>query len=349
MKKTLVTGNLGYIGSVLTPMLAERGYQVIGYDANLYGRECLLYDPPEHGLTQITKDIRDASPMDFEGVDYVIHLSALSNDPLGELRPAATEEINLSGAQHLATVAKQAGVKRFIYASSQSMYGISETGGELDEDKSAKNPITSYARTKWQMEQWLMERMNDDTFIVTALRPSTVFGASPKLRCDIVFNNLVACGYTTGRIEIKSDGSPWRPVVHVKDVCSAFIAGVEAPPGLVAGQAFNVGVPEGNYTVRDLGEAAQRCVPGADLVFTGEHGADSRTYRVSFAKILKVLRDYYQPEWDLVRGGRELVELFDRVNFNQEDFRGPRCVRLAQLRRLMQENKLTEDLRWVGN
>ena len=184
-----------------------------------------------------------------------------------------------------------------------------DTDIELEEDNSEKNAITAYARTKWEAECELKE-MNDDNFTVVCFRPSTVFGASPRLRCDIVFNNLVACAYTTGKIEIKSDGTPWRPVVHVKDVCAAYIAGLEAPKELVGGRSYNVGIPNGNFTVRDLAEAAQRTVPGSELTFTGEHGKDARTYRVSFSRILTELQDYYQPEWNLDRGGQDLVDLF---------------------------------------
>ena len=180
--------------------------------------------------------------------------------------------------------------------------GISKTDAELDEDLSEKNPLTSYARTKWDAECEL-KRMTDKEFNVTCFRPSTVFGASPRLRCDIVYNNLVGCAYSTGRIEILSDGTPWRPVVHVHDVSNAFIAGLEAPLSLVSGESFNVGIPNGNFTVRNLAEAAQRSVPGCELVFTGEHGNDSRSYQVSFRKILTQLKDYFKPEWDLNRGG----------------------------------------------
>ena len=269
-----------------------------------------LVTPPHQ---QITKDIREVETSDLAGIDAVIHLAALSNDPLGELAPGLTEEINLGGTIRLAKLAKEKGIKRFVYSSSQSMYGISDTEEELEEDKSKKNAITAYARTKWEAECELKE-MNDDNFTVVCFRPSTVFGASPRLRCDIVFNNLVACAYTTGKIEIKSDGTPWRPVVHVKDVCAAYIAGLEAPTELVGGRSYNVGIPNGNFTVRDLAEAAQRTVPGSELTFTGEHGKDARTYRVSFSRILTELQDYYQPEWNLDRGGQELVDLFKRTN-----------------------------------
>ena len=225
---------------------------------------------------------------------------------------------------------------------------VENTNDELDEDNSTKEPLTTYARTKWQAECEL-KKMNADDFTVVCFRPSTVFGASPKLRCDIVFNNLVACAYTTGKVEIKSDGVPWRPVVHIKDVSNAFIAGLEAPAELVAGEAFNVGTNGGNYTVRQLAKTAQRVAPGSELSFTGEHGSDSRTYRVSFEKILTVLKDYFKPEWDLFRGGTELVELFETAAFTEADFRSYKYTRLSNLERLVSQGRLDESLRWIEN
>ncbi len=340
--KILVTGNLGYIGSVLTPLLNQQGHQVVGLDCG-YFKDCLL-SPVNDDVKQITKDIRDVASADLDGVDVVIHLAGLSNDPLGELMPGLTEEINYGGAMKLASFAKEAGVKRFIYSSSQSMYGVSDTEDELDEDLSRKNPVTSYAKTKWDAELQLKE-MQSDSFLVCAFRPSTVFGVSPRLRCDIVFNNLVACAYTTNKIEIKSDGTPWRPVVHIQDVCAAFIAGINAPKELVAGRAFNVGIPDGNYTVRQLAEAAQRAVPGSTLVFTGEHGNDSRTYRVSFKRILTELKDYFVPSWNLDRGAAELVNYFNEIKFTEEDFRGWKTTRLMQLNRLREKKYVDEKLR----
>jgi nucleoside-diphosphate-sugar epimerase len=340
--KILVTGNQGYIGSVLVPMLQQKGHEVTGYDIGYY-KDCLLYDD-QVIVKQISKDIRDVSMRDLENIDVIIHLAALSNDPLGELVPGLTEEINLGGTLLLAELAKEAGVKRFIYSSSQSMYGISTYEGELDEYDSEKNPITSYAITKWDAELALNKLLSED-FIVTSFRPSTVFGASPRLRCDIVFNNLVACAYTTGKIEIKSDGTPNRPVVHVKDVCNAYIAGLTAPKELVAGRAFNVGIPNGNFTVRQLAEAAQRAVPGSELTFTGEHGNDARTYRVSFDRILTELKGYYEPEWDLDKGGKELVDLFKKVDFKEQDFRGKKTTRLAQLSYLQEIGFVNDKMR----
>ncbi|PHR10162.1 MAG: UDP-glucose 4-epimerase [Sulfitobacter sp.] len=339
--RVLVTGNLGYIGTVLVAELLDKGYQVVGLDAGYYA-DCLLGDcvPPD---VQILKDIRHINAADFAGVDMVVHLAALSNDPLGELAPGLTEDINLMGTLQAAKAAKEAGVKRFIYSSSQSMYGVSDTDQELDEDTSTKNPVTAYARTKWDAECRLNDLCAED-FVVVHFRPSTVFGASPRLRCDIVFNNLVACAYTTGRIEIKSDGTPWRPVVHIKDVCAAYIAGLTAPSELVSKRAFNVGIPDGNFTVRDLAEAAQKSVPGSELVFTGEHGNDSRTYRVGFDRILSELKGFYSPQWDLLKGGQELVQFFDRVGFDENTFRGPICTRLQKIDQLLENDTLDKEL-----
>ena len=340
--RILVTGNQGYIGTILVPILQQQGHEITGYDIGYY-KSCLLM-PDTTDIRQINKDIRDISIDDLEGIEAVIHLAALSNDPLGDLSPGLTEEINLSGTLKLAELAKTSGVKRFIYSSSQSMYGISKVDAELDEYDSEKNAITAYARTKWEAELAL-NKMQTPDFMVVSFRPSTVFGASPRLRCDIVFNNLVACAYTTGKIEIKSDGTPNRPVVHVKDVCAAYLAGLNAPADLVAGRAFNVGIPDGNFTVRQLAEAAQRSVPGSELTFTGEHGNDARTYRVSFKRILTELADYYKPEWDLDKGGKELVELFTRTGFTEADFRGRKTVRLAQLSYLQNEHIVDAQMR----
>lgn len=342
--KVLVTGNKGYIGSVLVQTLLEKSYEVVGYDTDFYN-DCCLY-PNNPPIKQIFKDTRDCSVEDLESIDAVIHLAALSNDPLGELSPHLTLDINLSATLKLASLSKKAGVKRFIYASSQSMYGISKTDNELDEDDSEKNPVTSYAKTKWDAEIELKKMCSND-FIVTSFRPSTVFGASPKLRTDIVFNNLVACAYTTGKIEILSDGSPWRPVVHVKDACQAFIAGLEAPSDIIAGRAYNVGIQNGNFTVRDLAGSARNAVPGCKLVFLNEH-MDPRTYKISFKRILNELSEYYKPEWNLEKGGKELVEFFKKINFSEDDFRGRKCNRLKQINYLILNKELDNNLRKIN-
>jgi len=340
--RVLLTGDRGYIGSVLVSELVKKGYEVVGFDIGFFEENILKN--PYNDYQKITKDIRDIEAVDLKGIDAIIHLAGLSNDPLGEFSKKHTNEINNLSTFKLAKLAKESGISRFIFASSQSMYGISDTDEELNEDDSYKNPVTAYAKAKWDAEQKI-KTLATDEFIVTSFRPSTVFGASPRLRCDIVFNNLVACAYTTGKIEILSDGSPWRPVVHVKDVCSAFISGLEAPKNIINKRSFNVGIPNGNFSVRDLAIAAQNCVPGSELKFTGEHGSDSRTYRVSFNRILTELEDYYKPEWDLLKGGKELVKFFEETNFSEDDFRGRACIRLQQLNWLIDNNRVDANFR----
>jgi nucleoside-diphosphate-sugar epimerase len=341
-----VTGNLGYIGSVLCPMLAARSFEVVGYDAAYYARFAPLCGTPGAGVSrQVLGDVRDAERGPFEEVDAVIHLAALSNDPLGELRPGITEEINYGGTMRVAALAKAAGVRRFVYASSQSIYGVADTSTELEEDRSAKNPVTAYARTKWAAEQDLA-RLAGGSFVPTFFRPSTVFGASPKLRCDVVFNNLLASGYTTGRITVLSDGTPWRPVVHVQDVCAALIAGIDAPAEVVRGQAFNVGLRDGNYTVRQLALAARDALDGCALEIKGSRSSDERTYRVSFAKLQERLGEYCLPTRTLREGAAELITLFAATGFSPDDLDGPRCNRVAALTELLSEGALDGDLRW---
>jgi nucleoside-diphosphate-sugar epimerase len=343
--KVLLTGNNGYIGTVLTEELIKNDYEVIGFDTD-YFYDCKLLKTNPKITKHIKKDIRDISEEDLDGIEIVVHLAGLANDPLGEFDPKLTHDINFFSTVKLAKLSKKIGVKRFIYASSQSMYGISDNENELEEDNSKKNPITAYARTKWEAEKEI-KQLSDKNFIAVMFRPSTVFGASARLRCDIVYNSLVACAFTTKKIEILSDGTPWRPVIHVKDLCNAFISGIKAPSNLVNGESFNVGIQNGNYTVRELAEAAQRVVPGSDLVFLNKH-SDPRTYKVSFKKILTVLKDYYNPVWTLEEGGKELVEYFKKVNFRENNFRSEKVNRLLKLEKLIKENKINNQLNWIN-
>jgi len=339
--KILVTGNLGYIGSVVTEVLSS-SHEVVGLDNGLY-EECLL-NKEIKPTKQINKDIRDIDISDLEGIDAIIHLAALSNDPLGELNPDLTNQINFLAVKKIADLAKKTAVKRFIYASSQSMYGISTSIDELDEYSSEKNPVTEYAKTKWNAEKYLTS-LNEKDFLVVCFRPSTVFGASPRLRCDIVFNNFMACAYTAGKIEIKSDGSPWRPVVHVRDVTAALIAGLNAPKNLIAGKSFNVGIKNGNYTVKNLADIVQKVMPDCDIIFTKEHLVDPRSYKVSFDRILNDLKDYYKPQWDLEKGAYELLNFFKEINFTEKDFRGPKTNRIINIKSKL-ENRIDSDLRF---
>ena len=341
--KILVTGCKGYIGTVLMPLLKEKNLDASGIDSCFFDECNLSKIKEDYKFKKI--DIRDLTIENLKNIDGVIHLAGLSNDPLGELNPSLTYDINYKATVRLAKLAKEANVKRFVYASSQSMYGISNTKDELEEDNSEKNPITSYAKTKWDSECEI-KKLSDQNFTVVCFRPSTVFGVSPRLRCDIVFNNLVACAYTTGIIEIKSDGTPWRPVIHVKDVSQAFIAGLLAPKEIVNCRSYNIGLPNGNFTVRQLAEAASKAVPNSKLIFTGEHGKDSRSYKVCFDRILNELSDWYKPKWTLEKGGIELVNYFKEIKFNESDFRGKKTNRLSQLQYLENQNKLNQELKW---
>jgi nucleoside-diphosphate-sugar epimerase len=340
----LVTGSNGYIGSILTDELLKKNYDVKGYDVN-YFYDCNLIKIENNLTNHIKKDIRNIEDDDLKGIDAVIHLAGLANDPLGDFDPKLTEEINYQSTLKLAELCKKQKVKRFIYASSQSMYGVSDNNEELEEENSKKNPVTAYAKTKWEAEKKI-KILNDDDFTVVMFRPSTVFGASPRLRCDIVYNSLIASAFTTGKIEILSDGSPWRPVIHIKDLCNALISGLEAPKNLVSGQSFNVGIENGNYTVRELAEVAQRVVPGSKLVFLNQHN-DPRTYRVSFKKILNTLKDYFKPKWNLESGGNELVQYFKDINFTENDFRNEKVNRLKKLEKLIKEKKINNRLEWI--
>lgn len=342
-KTVMVTGNLGYIGSVMVPILAEKGYDVVGYDAGYY-EDCYLMSSPQPLKKQIRKDIRDCAAEDFEGIDYVIHLAGLSNDPLGDFDESLTYDINHKGTMRLAQCAKEAGVKRFAYASSQSVYGISDVSKAADEE-GEKNPITAYAKTKWLCECELRELCTED-FVITYLRPATAYGASPNLRCDIVFNAFVAYAYTSKLIEIKSDGTPWRPMSHIRDISAAFAAVLEAPADLVRNQSFNVGTPDNNYTVKELAEAAQSAVPGCGLTFTGEH-TDPRSYRVSAEKILTVLKDYYKPQWNIEKGGKELMDYYASIQFDRATFDSYKCNRLKCLKKRIADGEIDENLRVI--
>ena len=342
--KVLVTGNLGYIGTVLVDILKD-SHDVVGYDAGFF-KDCNLVDV-SCPIKQIYKDIRDVSIDDLKEIDFVIHLAALSNDPLGELNPSLTNEINFLSTKKLATLSKENGVKRFIYVSSQSMYGISDTSIEVDEINSEKKPVTEYAKTKWDAEIFL-NTLNDENFTVVSFRPSTVFGVSPRLRSDIVFNNLVACAYTTNKIEIKSDGTPWRPVIHVRDVVSALIAGINAPKKVVSGKSYNVGIKNGNYTVRDLADAVKKIMPKCEIIFTGEHLVDPRSYKVSFKRILNELNEYYKPSWTLEKGGLELINFFNEINFTEKEFRGTKTNRIANIKEKL-DTQLDNNLRYINN
>jgi nucleoside-diphosphate-sugar epimerase len=337
----LVTGNNGYIGSILTELLLRKGYRVIGFDANYYnGCE---FNEFNYEINQISKDIRNISVNDLRNVDAIIHLSALSNDPLGEFDSKLTFDINYQATVKLATIAKKLGIRRFLYASSCSMYGIA--GEEEVTENSPLSPITAYAISKVKSEEALSEMAND-SFSPVFLRPSTAYGLAPMLRCDIVLNNLVGWAYTTGKIRIMSDGTPWRPAVHVEDLANAFISCLEAPIEVIHNEAFNIGQNKENYRVRDMANIVKEVVPNCEIEYTYEHGQDSRTYRVNFDKIATKLKGYFIPKWDAKKGAVQLYKAFKKHGLTYDEFVGTKYIRLNQLKKLVENKKLNKNLFW---
>ena len=340
-KHILVTGNNGYIGSVLVGMLVGKGYKVKGLDTGYY-ENCFFYKTNAHKITQITKDIRNVSEKDVEGIDGIIHLAALSNDPLCEFDPNLTVDINHKATVTLGKIAKKLGVKRFVFSSSQSMYGISKE--EMVYEDSTKNPITVYGKTKINAE-YDLGKLADRNFTPVFLRPSTVYGVSPRLRLDIVLNNLVAWAHTTGVIQIKSDGTPWRPVVHIQDICNAFIAALEAPKELVSNEAFNVGESR-NYRVKDMAELVQKFVPGCQVEYATSYSPDERSYKVNSDKIRRILKDYFSTKWSAEDGIVELLDAYKKNNLTYEKFIGTKFIRLNQLKNLINKKQLNSALYW---
>jgi nucleoside-diphosphate-sugar epimerase len=341
MMKILVTGHKGYIGTILTPMLIQEGYDVIGLDSDLYRRCTFGGDLPE--VAEILKDIRDIQPGDLDGFDAVLHLAALSNDPLGNLNPDLTYEINYRASVRLAKFAKEAGVSRFVFSSSCSTYGAG--GDEMLTEQAEFNPVTPYGRTKVMVEQEVSE-LADENFSPTFLRNATAYGVSPRLRFDIVLNNLVAWAFTTGLVYLKSDGSPWRPIVHIADISQAFIVVLQAPCEKVHNQAFNIGRNSENYRIRELAEIVKDTVPGCRVEYAADAGPDKRNYRVDFSKFSNAFPEF-NPQWDARKGAQELYAAYQKVGLRLEDFEGPRYKRVDHIKQLLKEGSLDSSLRWV--
>jgi nucleoside-diphosphate-sugar epimerase len=341
--KILVTGTEGYIGNRLAPLLMADGHEVVGLDTGYY-RDGWLYSPPAQPYStplQLIMDLRQIMPRHLEGFDAVVHLAELSNDPLGENKPDVTYKINHEGSVNIAKCAKGAGVSRFVYASSCSVYGLG-TGNWLDET-STPNPQTAYARCKVMVERDVGP-MGDRNFSVTFLRNATAYGASPRMRFDIVINDLCGLAWTRKKIAMTSDGSPWRPVVHVEDICRAVREALKAPTAAVNGEIFNVGSNEENYRVREIAETIGRVFPGCEVTI-GTSVGDNRSYRVKFDKILKHLPGF-RCEWTAQKGAAELRALFERIEMSPDTFQFRAFTRLKQLRYLTSTGQLDDEFRW---
>lgn len=338
--RVLVTGNNGYIGTVLCPMLLERGHEVVGLDTDLYEQCTFSRDMPD--IETIRMDVRDVRKHDIEGLDAIIHLAGLSNDPLGDYRPQLTEDINEKASIRLALLAKEAGVKRFLFASSCSNYGAA--GTDFLTEEAQFNPVTPYGFSKVRVEAALSQ-MADADFSPTYIRASTAYGVSPRLRFDLVTNNLTAWAFTTGRVYLKSDGTPWRPIVHIEDISIAYIAALHAPRDVVHNEAFNVGTTTENYQMCEIAEIVKEIVPGCDIEYAPDAGPDQRCYRVDCNKIAYTLHEF-KPQWTARRGVEQLYEEYKRVGLTLEEFEGPKYMRIAHVKHLVAEGLLDENLRW---
>jgi len=338
-KNVLVTGHDGYVGAVLVPFLAERGYVVTGLD-DFYFEDCAFSEPfrPAHILR---KDIRDLEADDLRGFDAIIHLAALSNDPLGELDPQLTLDINAGASARLAQIAKNAGVRRFLYASSCSVYG--STQGEWMDENSPTHPLTAYSHSKVRAEESI-RALAGGGFFPVSLRFSTVYGVSAKLRVDLVVNNLSAWGVTAKEIRILSDGTPWRPLIHVEDVARAYEFFLRTPEEAVQGRTFNVGFNEQNVQVRTIADAVAKVMPGIAVRLANRAEKDTRTYRVRFDQFTAL--SGLLPKWDLESGIRQLVDAYRQSFFTADDFAGSKYVRVSHLKGLMDQNRLDPTLRW---
>jgi len=340
--KVLVTGSLGYIGTVLVPMLVEKKHEVIGLDTDYYERCTFTGEVPSKKV--IKKDVRDVQIEDLAGFDAIIHLAGLSNDPLGDYRPELTEIINGKASVRLAELAKEAGVERFLFASSCSNYGAA--GDDFLDEKAPFKPVTPYGKSKAKVEE-VLRKMADDDFSPIYLRASTAYGVSPRLRFDLVTNNLTAWAFTTGKVFLKSDGSPWRPIVHIRDIALAYIAALQAPRDLIHNEAFNVGTTTENYQVREIAQLVKEIVPNCRVDFAAGASPDKRNYRVNCDKIASTLHEF-KPQWTARRGIEELYNEYKKTGLTLEEFEGPKFMRIAHIKGLIEEGRLDESLRWTG-
>lgn len=340
-RKVLLTGHLGYIGSVLAGKLVDAGHDVVGLDSGLF-EECVLGEAPSV-IETVRRDLRDIEPSDLEGYDAVVHLAALSNDPIGNLDETWTAEINDRGSVRLAELAKSAGVERFLFSSSCIMYGMSEA--EVVDENSPLDPQTEYARSKVRAEEGIVA-LADETFSPVFLRNGTIYGFSPRMRFDTVLNSLVGAAVATGRVVVRGDGSPWRPVVHVEDVARAFVHILEAPREVIHASAFNIGANHLNHTVLELAGIAEAAVPGSTLEILAEPSADRRTYKADFGKFARAFPDF-EWQWNAATGAKRLAETLSALGLTESQFDDSRFTRLRWLTRLITSGDLDPTLRWT--
>lgn len=338
--RVLVTGHKGYIGTVMVPMLQKRGHDVIGIDSDLYRNSTYGEALPE--VKEIIKDVRDVEKADIKGVEAIIHLAGLSNDMLGDLNPVITYEINHKASVRLAGMAKELGIKRFVFASSCSNYGAADD--KIQDEHGILNPVTPYAISKVMVERDL-SAMADDQFSPTFMRNATAYGVSPRIRFDIVLNNLTAWAYTTGHVFLKSDGTPWRPLVHIEDISLAVIAVMESPREIVHNETFNIGRNSENYQIHQLADFVQKIVPNSEIEFAADAGPDKRNYRVNFDKYERTFPNY-ELTWDARLGVQQIYESYRKFNLKKDEYEGPKYKRIAQLKYLLSSGQLDEKLRW---
>ena len=338
--KVLVTGHRGFIGTVMIPILLKEGFDVVGLDTDLY-RYCTYGDDPI-SIPSINKDVRDVAPDDLRGFDAVVHLAALSNDPLGNINPALTYDINHLASVRIAEIARQVGVKRFLFASSCSMYG--KAGDDILDETANFNPVTPYAKSKVYVERDVAP-MASDSFSPVFLRNATAYGVSPRIRFDLVINNLVAWAHTTGKILMKSDGTPWRPLVHIEDITQAVVCALKADREVIHGLAVNVGSNDENYQMRDLAEMVRETVPNCAIETEDGAGPDERCYRANFDKIHRVFPNF-KTKWTARMGVEQCYQSYLKHGLNSEEYEGVKYKRIAHIEQLIADGKLDTNLKW---